>query len=487
MSAVQSVDGKIVINIITLAFNDRDLEEKFLETYRLNSIRTILTYAPWLAIVLTTGFGVLFWIYHFPQPLIFLYCLGMISMCGLYCHFRYFTPSYRLLEIIFTLGAVGFGWVDSTLLIFFPQLQNYVWGLVGIHIVSTSLALPVRFLPALINQSLVLLGFVFIAIGLSDLTVADAFVQILLLNGIAGLSFFVAYWREKLWRENFIQNEKITLYSQALRSELEKGRRIQRDFLPTRIPQIQNCDITSYFHPALQLSGDFYDVFKLPGNRVGLVIADVSDKGVGSALFMALLRSLIRVFSGHSQLHCSTNNDCDEHPALLKNLNVPFASDAVDPLDAVFLTNEYIAKEHGEEGMFATLFFGIINPSTGLLSYINGGHEPLIIVGTDGIKKRLPPTGPAVGMMPGSNYKVGKTQLDHGDILFGYTDGVTEARSPLDELYTRKRLEKSVVNSTWSTATDFSENVKSDLFKFIEQAPQSDDITMIVVRWGGDK
>jgi len=139
------------------------------------------------------------------------------------------------------------------------------------------------------------------------------------------------------------------------------------------------------------------------------------------------------------------------------------------------LTNEYIAHEHGEEGMFATLFFGAIDPSTGLLSYINGGHEPLIIVGPDGIKKRLPPTGPAVGMMPGSSYKIREVQLDRGDILFGYTDGVTEARSPADELYTRKRLEKSVSNSILATATDFSENVKSDLFKFIEQAPQSSD------------
>jgi len=68
--------------------------------------------------------------------------------------------------------------------------------------------------------------------------------------------------------------------------------------------------------------------------------------------------------------------------------------------------------------------------------------------------------------------------------LFGYTDGVTEARSPTDELYTRKRLERSVVNSTLATTTDFSESVKSDLFKFIEEAPQSDDITMLVARWG---
>lgn len=483
MSVVQSVDRKTAINIITLSFNNRSLEEKFLETYRLNSIRTILTYVPWFAIVFTTGVGVLFWIYNFPLPLIFLYCLGMVSMCGLYFYLRYFPPSYQLLEYIFAIGAVCFGWVDSTLLIIFPQFQNYVWGLVGIHVVSSSLSLPVRFLPTVINQSFVFLGFVFIAMGLSDLAITEACVQALLLSGIAGLCFFVAYWREKMWRENFIQNEKITLYSQALKSDLEKGRKIQRDFLPSRIPRIQNCDISSYFRPALQLSGDFYDVFTLPGNQVCLVIADVSDKGVGSALFMALLRSLIRVFSGHSQMQISAYNECDGNAASLKHLNVNSNSGAQKPLEAVSLTNEYIAHEHGDEGMFATLFFGIIDSSTGLLSYINGGHEPLFIVCADGIKKMLKPTGPAVGVMPGITYEIGKIQLSHGDILFGYTDGVTEARSPSDELYTRKRLEESVVNSIRATATDFSENVKSDLFKFIEHAPQSDDITMLAVRW----
>jgi len=203
-------------------------------------------------------------------------------------------------------------------------------------------------------------------------------------------SYIITRWRN--------QEKEVKRYSKSLNDELEKGRKIQRDFLPTRIPQIKDCDIAAYFHPALQLSGDFYDVFTLPGNRVGLVIADVSDKGVGSALFMALVRSFIRFISGHSQLGCSTDNACEENPIPLKNFSRSANADQTAALDAVSLTNEYIAHEHGEEGMFATLFFGIIDPSTGVLSYINGGHEPLIIVGADGIKNRLKPTGP--GALP---------------------------------------------------------------------------------------
>jgi sigma-B regulation protein RsbU (phosphoserine phosphatase) len=148
---------------------------------------------------------------------------------------------------------------------------------------------------------------------------------------------------------------KIETYSKALHAEMEKGKKIQRDFLPTRIPDLPGWEIAFYFHPARQVSGDFYDAFLLPGDLVGLVIADICDKGVGSALFMALFRSLIRVFSGQ---------------ITLQGVSVP-GSDNRNPdstgghlyqaLHAVSLTNEYIANEHGEEGMFATLFFGVLD------------------------------------------------------------------------------------------------------------------------------
>lgn len=96
--------------------------------------------------------------------------------------------------------------------------------------------------------------------------------------------------------------QEIETYSKALQAEMEKGRKIQLDFLPSRLPQLAGWEIAPYFHPAREVSGDFYDAFLLPGNLVGLVIADVCDKGVGSALFMALFRSLIRVFSGQINL-----------------------------------------------------------------------------------------------------------------------------------------------------------------------------------------
>ena len=158
--------------------------------------------------------------------------------------------------------------------------------------------------------------------------------------------------------------------------ELEKGREIQREFLPNQIPDLPNWEIATCFYPAGQVSGDFYDVFMLPDGNVGLVIADVCDKGVGSALYMALFRSLIRVFAEHTT-HC-TGPGLAQISSLHVNIEPLSASanDQMAHLEAVPSTNNYIAHIHGRECMYATLFFGVLNPTSGKLSYVNGGHEP---------------------------------------------------------------------------------------------------------------
>jgi sigma-B regulation protein RsbU (phosphoserine phosphatase) len=263
--------------------------------------------------------------------------------------------------------------------------------------------------------------------------------------------------------------------------ELEKGQKIQRDFLPTTIPTFPDWNIATCFFPAGKVSGDFYDVFKFSDGNVGLVIADVCDKGVGSALYMALFRSLIRVFAEQaasidptviSQIDRSSNRltaaPSSENKELMRLRAVPF-------------TNNYIAQTHGDEGMFATLFFGVLNPVTGQLYYINAGHEPLYFIDANGVKKALDPTGPAVGMFPNSAFDTGQIQFEQGDMLIGYTDGVTEARSPQDELFTRSRL-KSLVEQPFSSATDLLDRVKTSLFAFIDIAPMGDDVTMLAVQ-----
>jgi len=128
---------------------------------------------------------------------------------------------------------------------------------------------------------------------------------------------------------------------EAIECELEKFREIQRDFFPNQMPDLPNWEIATCLHPAHEATGDFYDAFRLPGDYVGLVIADVCDKGMGSALFMSLIRSLIRVFSGETRLPGFSLSHGDKEV------------DQFSALRAIVLTNDYIAQEHGHTCMFA--------------------------------------------------------------------------------------------------------------------------------------
>ncbi len=263
--------------------------------------------------------------------------------------------------------------------------------------------------------------------------------------------------------------------------EMEKGQKIQRDFLPSSIPNLPDWNIATCFFPAGKVSGDFYDVFKFSDGSIGLVIADVCDKGVGSALYMALFRSLIRVFAEQA-----ANSDASAITQLDqpwdKNTSAPSSEDLQKiRLRAVPFTNNYIAQTHGDEGMFATLFFGVLNPDTGILYYINGGHEPLYLANSEGVKQKIDPTGPAVGLWPDTTYDIDRISMEPGDMLIGYTDGVTEARSPADEIFTRNRL-RSLIDQPFTTAAELLDRIKANLFTFIDIAPRHDDVTMLAVQ-----
>jgi serine phosphatase RsbU (regulator of sigma subunit) len=258
--------------------------------------------------------------------------------------------------------------------------------------------------------------------------------------------------------------------------EMEKGREIQQDFLPSEIPVIPNWDIATCFYPAKEVSGDFYDVFDLPGGRLGLVIADIADKGVGSALYMALIRSLVRVFAEQTLV--------GDSGIIVPKPGNPDAKhiDKDDPVLAVVqLTNHYLVRHHGQEGMFATLFFGVLDPVSGSLVYVNGGHEPLYVIGKDGVKEELPPTCPAIGLVENLEVKARRLQIDPGDLLLGLTDGVTEACNADETLFSRKRV-KDIIAQPILSAKDLLEQIRQQVFDFVAMAPRSDDITMLAVQ-----
>ena len=274
--------------------------------------------------------------------------------------------------------------------------------------------------------------------------------------------------------------KKIETYSRTLDLELDKCRQIQQSFLPRQLPNLPGWQIEEFFFPARRVSGDFYDAFMLPGGYCGLVIGDVCDKGVGSALFMALYRSLIRIFSGQPQLSRSLVDTQS------KTVGGPSDSSSirhysqVETMRTVALTNDYIAQDN-EMCMFATLFFAVLDPENGKLIYINGGHETAFIIDRSGVKERLSPTGPAVGLIPQVEFKFKQVQLQPGEILFAYTDGVSDARSINEERFTRKRL-VSYLSQPVATASELMERIGTDLFAHIGKARQEDDITMLALQ-----
>ena len=274
---------------------------------------------------------------------------------------------------------------------------------------------------------------------------------------------------------------QIKAYSQALDRELENGRVMQLNFLPNitqteRLTQKYGWKIASYFQPARQVAGDFYDVFELKEGHLGIVIADVCDKGVGAALFMALFRSLIRIYAKQAQRVAVTAN----RDRLIET-NLPHQN----ALEAISLTNDYVARYHGELGMFATIFFGILEPSTGLLTYINGGHEPLYVLHpSGGIKKVLDSTAPAVGMLPNQKFNASHIYLEPGELLFAYTDGVPEARAENGNFFTQERL-LSVLDRSTPSATVLLNTVAQNIENHVKQAVQFDDITLLVLQRDG--
>lgn len=273
------------------------------------------------------------------------------------------------------------------------------------------------------------------------------------------------------------RTDELNKTKNELETDIEKGQKLQRNFLPNPILTVPNWEICATFEPAKKVAGDFYDVFSLPDGSIGLVIADVCDKGVGAAMFMGLFRSFIRLFSGGTHFKFFDREAQD----FTVGTDTEFDSCQKQALQAIEITNNYISEEHGETGMFATMFFGVLNPHTGLLTYINGGHESPLIINAAGIKTALKSTGPAVGMMPNMKFKMQQVQLEPGDILFGYTDGLTDARSPNKEFFTEKRV-LSLLNQPYSSASELLERMKTDVFTHIDCAAQFDDITLLAVR-----
>jgi sigma-B regulation protein RsbU (phosphoserine phosphatase) len=265
------------------------------------------------------------------------------------------------------------------------------------------------------------------------------------------------------------------------------ARNIQESFLPRELPALPGWELVTYFKAAQVVAGDFYDAFPLAGGRrVGVVIADVCDKGVGAALFMALIRSLLRAFADqHYALGwMDVLDDFGERtvqPAPLENRRELLSAGATSLKKAVDLTHKYVLKNHEHTNMFATLFFAVIDPETGAVSYINAGHEAPVVLSEGRIKCRLEPTGIAIGLPIEFSFHIKRILLEPGEMLFAYTDGVTDAQDPEKNFFTQERL-LGLLEERTDSAAALLEIITQELRDHVAVKEQYDDITMLAVR-----
>jgi serine phosphatase RsbU (regulator of sigma subunit) len=251
-------------------------------------------------------------------------------------------------------------------------------------------------------------------------------------------------------------------YLQSLERELEIGREIQADFLPKRIPTREGWKIQAHLRAAREVAGDFYDVFEVSPGQLGLLLGDVTDKGVGSALYMALYRSLLRATMLAESLGDDVNaQECTEPEECLRR--------------AVTLVNRYIGKFH-DSAMYVTLFFGILDTNSGELCYVNAGHDPPYFLRRGKIEERVQPTGPMVGAIEQAEYGVDRIRLETGDSLVLFSDGITDARNPSGEMFGAEHFEGLLEGGE----EPFSAVLES-LEAHISDAGQFDDITLLIV------
>jgi sigma-B regulation protein RsbU (phosphoserine phosphatase) len=275
-----------------------------------------------------------------------------------------------------------------------------------------------------------------------------------ILTGIAGQAA-IAVENDRLLQEAAEQ--------ERMKQELEVARRIQISFLPECCPHIPGWELASLWRSARQVGGDFYDFIPLPPSaegplpaedRLGLAIADVADKGVPAALFMALCRTLVRTV----------------------------AIDGRSPSAAIGRANDLILAD-ARSALFVTLFYTILPPHSGAIAYVNAGHmPPLLVRSADGRVEELWTHGMAVGVLPHMEVEERMAHLDPGDLLVLYTDGVTEASNAEGEMFGRERLKEVASAHRRQSAEELVQTIDDITTAFVGNAPQFDDFTLVVAR-----
>ena len=252
------------------------------------------------------------------------------------------------------------------------------------------------------------------------------------------------------WREAIASRDKLV----TLQNELDVASKIQQSILPTVFPSDDDFEVFGSMEAARNVGGDFFDILLLEYERIGLAIADVSDKGVPAALFMMSTRTLLK----------------------------GTAIGGNEPGEVMGDVNEQLCAENDAE-MFVTVLYAVYDPRTNELTYCNGGHDSPLIIHTDGSSTLLPLTrGIALGVMPGLTYKQETVKLEPGETVILYTDGVTEAMNTRGEQFGLDLLRSMFVDAPPKSSTDANSAIFKAVHAFAQDTPQSDDITCLILR-----
>lgn len=253
-----------------------------------------------------------------------------------------------------------------------------------------------------------------------------------------------------------IQNDRLNremIQRERLEREIQLARQIQKTFLPHRLPKIPGWQVDIHWQTAREVGGDFYDVFRIKGNRFGVVIADVSDKGMPAALYMTVTKTLIRAFSQNAE----------------------------SPARVLERVNRALTFEP-QNTMFVTTVFVIFDAADGTLRYANAGHNlPFILRYGSGTVETFPKGGMALGVYASNRLSDHILSITPGDWLIFYTDGVTESFAPTGETFGEQRLRQTLASAPKSSPAEFLDFIREQLSNFREGTPPSDDLTLVVL------
>jgi serine phosphatase RsbU (regulator of sigma subunit) len=253
-------------------------------------------------------------------------------------------------------------------------------------------------------------------------------------------------------------NHQAQVYAESIAmektvQELTLARSIQASFLPESIPQLPGWQFTATLEPARQVAGDFYDFIHLPDGKLGILIADVADKGLGSALYMALSSTLIRTFANEYQR---------------------------EPAKVLKTANQHILR-NARANLFVTVFFAVLDPTNGMLCYANAGHNPPLLLGVKNGIKTLNNTGMPLGIDEENDWGQEEVLISPGEMLLMYTDGVTDAQNNAGEFIDRKIIVSTFQQNIRKTVWDVQREILEKVHRFVGDAPRFDDITLVIL------